>query len=172
LRACSAPPPRRPTHARCEHAEGPVAPWFDAGVEVEDATRRTRLSTERTYLAWWRSGLTALTVALAGGKLVPELSSGCVLALRAARGAGYSLLGIAFIRQHAVEIALRLGAWAPLDARVAAALTATGISLGATKSLWCSSRVLVNPGSSLTRPTNARLPRRETLRKVRTIRSL
>jgi putative membrane protein len=117
------------------HAEGPVAPWFDARVEVEDATRRTRLATERTYLAWWRSGLTALAVGLAAGKLVPELSSGASWPYELL-GAGYSLLGIAFIfyghrRQHAIETALRLGAWAPLDARVAAALTASGITLGA-----------------------------------------
>lgn len=116
-------------------AEGPVAPWFDARVEVEDATRRTRLATERTYLAWWRSGLTALAVGLAAGKLVPELSAGASWPYELL-GAGYSLLGIAFIfyghrRQRAVETALRHGAWATLDARVAAALTATGISLGA-----------------------------------------
>jgi len=39
-----------------------------------DATRRTRLANERTYLAWWRTGLTALAVSFAVGKLVPELS--------------------------------------------------------------------------------------------------
>ena len=27
--------------------------------DVVDATRRTRLAVERTYLAWWRSALTA-----------------------------------------------------------------------------------------------------------------
>ena len=43
---------------------------------MEDATRRTRLANERTYLAWWRSGLTALAVGIAAGKLVPELSDG------------------------------------------------------------------------------------------------
>ncbi len=42
----------------------------DAG----DATRRTRLANERTYLAWWRTGLTAFAVSIAAGKLVPELS--------------------------------------------------------------------------------------------------
>jgi len=104
-------------------------------VEVEDATRRTRLATERTYLAWWRSGLTALAVGLAAGKLVPELSSGAFWPY-VLLGAGYSLLGIVFIfyghrRQRAVETALQLGAWAPLDARVAAALTAIGVTLGA-----------------------------------------
>ena len=104
-------------------------------MEVEDATRRTRLATERTYLAWWRSGLTALAVGLAAGKLVPELSSGAAWPYELL-GAGYSLLGIAFIfygyrRQQAVESAVRRGEWAPLDARVALALTGTGIVLGA-----------------------------------------
>jgi putative membrane protein len=116
------------------HAEGPVTPWFDARVEVEDATRRT--ARDRTpYLAWWRSGLTALAVGLAAGKLVPELASGASWPYELL-GVGYALLGIAFIfyghrRQHAVETALRLGAWAPFDARVATALTASGITLGA-----------------------------------------
>lgn len=105
------------------------------GVRVEDATRRTRLATERTYLAWWRSGLTALAVGLAAGKLVPELSSGASWPYELL-GVGYSLLGVAFIsyghrRQHAVEAAVRRGEWAPLDATVAAALTAVGIVLGA-----------------------------------------
>jgi len=44
--------------------------------EARDATRRTRLANERTYLAWWRTGLTNFAVSLAAGKLVPELSSG------------------------------------------------------------------------------------------------
>jgi putative membrane protein len=104
-------------------------------VTVEDATRRTRLATERTYLAWWRSGLTALAVGLAAGKLVPELSSGASWPFELL-GVGYSLLGVAFIyyghhRQRAVEIALQRGDWEPLDARVATALTAAGIVLGA-----------------------------------------
>jgi putative membrane protein len=104
-------------------------------MELEDATRRTRLANERTYLAWWRSGLTALAVGLAAGKLVPELSSGAAWPYEIL-GVGYSLLGIAFIaygyrRQHAVEAAVRHGEWAPLDARAAAAFTAAGIVLGA-----------------------------------------
>jgi putative membrane protein len=104
-------------------------------VEVEDATRRTRLATERTYLAWWRSGLTALAVGLAAGKLVPELSSGAAWPYEAL-GIGYSLLGLAFIaygyrRQQLVEAALRRGEWAQFDERVAASLTIAGIVLGA-----------------------------------------
>ena len=33
--------------------------------QAQDATRRTRLANERTYLAWWRTGLTSLAVSLA-----------------------------------------------------------------------------------------------------------
>ncbi len=82
-------------------------------MEVGDATRRTRLATERTYLAWWRSGLTALAVGLAAGKIVPELSGGASWPYELL-GVAYSLLGIAFIayahrRQQAVEAAVRRG---------------------------------------------------------------
>jgi putative membrane protein len=104
-------------------------------MEVEDATRRTRLATERTYLAWWRSGLTALAVGLAAGKIVPELSGGASWPYELL-GVAYSLLGIAFIayahrRQHAVEAAVRRGEWAPLDEWVALGLTIVGVALGA-----------------------------------------
>jgi len=44
------------------------------GVDVADATRRTRLANERTYLAWWRTGLTALAVSIGFGKIVPGVS--------------------------------------------------------------------------------------------------
>ena len=103
-------------------------------MQVEDATRRTRLATERTYLAWWRSGLAALAVGLAAGKLVPELSSGAAWPYEML-GVGYSLLGVAFIycghhRQREVEAAVRRGEWAPLDARITTALTLAGVLLG------------------------------------------
>ena len=41
-----------------------------------DATRRTRLANERTFLAWWRTALGAEGLALATGKLVPEVTEG------------------------------------------------------------------------------------------------
>ena len=41
--------------------------------ELVDVTRRTRLAAERTWLAWWRSGIAAATAALAVGGLVPQL---------------------------------------------------------------------------------------------------
>ena len=102
--------------------------------EVEDATRRTRLANERTYLAWWRSGLTALAVGVAAGKLVPELTEGSGSAF-VALGAAYAVLGVvfilfAFVRNRAVERSLASGEFAPLDDRIAAALTALGVALG------------------------------------------
>ena len=39
-----------------------------------DALRRTRLANERTYLAWWRSALTALAVAVGTGRIAPGLA--------------------------------------------------------------------------------------------------
>jgi putative membrane protein len=41
-----------------------------------DATRRTRLANERTFLAWWRTALGVEGLALATGKLVPEVAEG------------------------------------------------------------------------------------------------
>ncbi len=103
--------------------------------EARDATRRTRLANERTYLAWWRSGLTALAVSFGAGRLVPELSGGSSWPYELV-GAGFGLLGLAFIlygyaRQRAVEAALAEGRYAPLDDRLAVVLTACGAALGA-----------------------------------------
>ena len=49
---------------------------IDGVDEPEDATRRTRLANERTYLAWWRTGLTSLAVGIGAGKIAPELAGG------------------------------------------------------------------------------------------------
>ena len=54
--------------------------------DIVDATRRTRLASERTYLAWWRSALAAFAVSLGVGKLIPELTSG--------QSIGYEIVGV------------------------------------------------------------------------------
>jgi putative membrane protein len=102
--------------------------------EAEDATRRPRLANERTYLAWWRSGLTALAVGIAAGKLVPELTEGSGAAF-VVLGAAYAVLGVvfivfAFVRTRAVERSLAHGGFAGLDDRAAAVLTGIGVALG------------------------------------------
>jgi putative membrane protein len=101
--------------------------------EDEDAIRRTRLANERTYLAWWRGGLTAIAVALGVGALLPELAEGrrwpfVVL------GIGFAVLAVIFIahgvqRFRAVERALMQGGFAPLDTRLASLLGVLGVVL-------------------------------------------
>ena len=102
--------------------------------ENRDATRRTRLANERTYLAWWRTGLTALAVAFGAGKLVPEVAGGTQWPYEVI-GIGFAVLGVAFIaygleRHRRVEAALDAGRYSPLDDRVALALTVATVVLG------------------------------------------
>lgn len=101
---------------------------------IEDATRRTRLANERTYLAWWRTGLTSLAVCVGVGRLVPSLSGSTHWPYEAL-GVGYGILGIAFIaagylRTRDVEHALDRGGFAPLADRLTTVLTAAGVVLG------------------------------------------
>jgi putative membrane protein len=101
---------------------------------VEDATRRTRLANERTYLAWWRTGLTALAVAVGVGRVAPEVSHVERWPYELA-GAGFGILGVALIaigywRTRAVEDALDRGEFAPLGVRLPLALLVAGVVLG------------------------------------------
>ena len=101
--------------------------------DTVDATRRTRLAAERTYLAWWRSGLTALAVSLGAGRLLPELTGGARWPYIAI-GAAFSVLGAVFIgygalRQLALERAFRDGRFAPLADRAAVVLSVVGVLL-------------------------------------------
>jgi inner membrane protein YidH len=101
---------------------------------VEDATRRTRLANERTYLAWWRTGLTAFAVALGTGRVVPELAHATRWPYEVI-GAGFALLGIAFtgyaLRRHVeVERAVTRGEFAPPNDRFLVFATAAGVLLG------------------------------------------
>jgi putative membrane protein len=41
-----------------------------------DATRRTRLANERTFLAWWRTALGTLGLGVALGRVLPEIAEG------------------------------------------------------------------------------------------------
>src|SRR3954451_8456442 len=82
--------------------------------EDGDATRRTWLAGERTVLAWLRTGLTATAVALAVGKVVPDLRSGGTSWPFVVLGAGYALLGVLIViyglrRGREVDRAIRAG---------------------------------------------------------------
>jgi putative membrane protein len=113
-------------------AEPPGGGRFD---EAGDATRRTHLANERTYLAWWRSGLTCLAVSFGTGKLVPSLSHETRWPY-AVLGAGFAILGLTFIgygflRQRRVEEAVMRGEFERPDDRFIAAITLFGVLLGA-----------------------------------------
>jgi putative membrane protein len=102
--------------------------------EIVDATRRTRLASERTYLAWWRSALAAFAVALGVGKIVPQLAGGSSVGYELV-GVGYALLGVAFIsygfvRERRQEAALREGRFVEFGSVAAAAFTIAGVVLG------------------------------------------
>jgi len=100
-----------------------------------DPSRRTYLAEERTYLAWLRSGLAALGVSLAVGRLLPALldaSPGPYVAL----GLGFGALGLFFfvfgaLRQRAVERSLARGGFRPLSPTVVLGLTLVGVALAA-----------------------------------------
>src|SRR5918912_1255659 len=94
--------------------------------EAQDATRRTRLANERTYLAWWRTGLTSLAVSLAAGRVVPTLAHKTAWPYEIV-GAGFALLGVACIvngyqREREIERALAEGRFAQLSDRTTVVL--------------------------------------------------
>ncbi|HET7428317.1 MAG TPA: DUF202 domain-containing protein [Gaiellales bacterium] len=102
---------------------------------AEDATRRTRLANERTYLAWWRTGLTAIAVSLAAGKVVPQLADTGSKWPYEVIGAGFALIGIAciayaLVRERQVEDALMRGEFVPPDRTWTTVMTAGGVLLG------------------------------------------
>ena len=113
--------------------------------ETQDATRRTRLANERTYLAWWRTGFTALAVCVGLGRIVPGVTNVTRWPYQLI-GACYGLLGIAFIvigqlRVRSVARAVDRGAFSHLDERLGLGLVAVGVALGAATILL----VVLNP---------------------------
>lgn len=63
----------------------------------DDPDRRTSLAGERTLLAWWRTGFTAIAVALAVGRVLPELADHSTRWPYVVVGIGFALYGIVLI---------------------------------------------------------------------------
>lgn len=83
-----------------------------------DAIRRTRLAAERTELAWWRTALTSIAVAVGVGRVVPELSGSSTEWPYVVVGIGFALYSVALfaygsIRSRRVEVALDRGQMIP-----------------------------------------------------------
>jgi putative membrane protein len=94
--------------------------------EFGDPSRRTYLATERTLLAWWRTAFAALGVALAVGRLLPDVAHLPKVPFLIL-GAAWGLLAAALIvfgteRDRRGHSAIRAGAFAHLDRRATAAL--------------------------------------------------
>ncbi len=98
-----------------------------------DQERNTSMAAERTWLAWWRTGLAATVGALGVGRLAPNL-------LHAAAwpyvllGCGYAALAVGLLlvgaqRQREIEDALRTGRHAPLPLSTVRLFTVGGIVL-------------------------------------------
>jgi putative membrane protein len=82
--------------------------------EAWDAIRRTRLAAERTELAWWRTALTSIAVAVGVGRVVPELSGTTTEWPYVVVGVGFALYSVALfgygsMRSRRVERAVDRG---------------------------------------------------------------
>jgi putative membrane protein len=106
-------------------------------LDPRDYSRRTLLAVERTYLAWWRTGLTALAVALATARVVPGLTKKVSAQWPyTVLGVGFALLGMVCIaygekRRRSVSRAVRRGEFDESDPTLTIALTVGGLVLAA-----------------------------------------
>lgn len=81
------------------------------GSQDADVRRRTSLAAERTWLAWWRTGLASTAAGIGVGRLLPEVVGGTTWPY-VVLGAGYVGVALALIlaggvRQGRVRAALR-----------------------------------------------------------------
>ena len=100
-----------------------------------DATRRTRLAGERTQLAWWRTGLTALAVGVGIGRVVPALGDRATEWPYEALGVAFALYGVLLIaygnvRGRLLEEAVERGGFVALGRFANLALGIGGVALG------------------------------------------
>ena len=103
--------------------------------EEGEALARTYLANERTELAWWRTGFTVLAVALAVGRVVPELANTETTWPYAVLGLLYALYGVALIvygtaRSRAIDAALARGEYSHPRTWTSRAIAAAGALLG------------------------------------------
>ena len=127
---------RRPSIA-CDRGSSPeLGDTHPMSESDDDVTRRTRLAAERTWLAWWRSGIAAATAAVGVGGVVPQLVDSGRTAYTIL-GASYAALAAAMfvgaaVRRREVKRALDRGGFADVSDNAALALTlvATVLALG------------------------------------------
>jgi putative membrane protein len=116
-------------------AEPPSPKPTPSPAELADATRRTYLAGERTQLAWWRTGLAALAVALGVGRVVPGLEGTVTRWPYVVAGVGFALWGILAIgygsaHRAILDKGLREGRYDAPPAWPILTLTFSGLGLG------------------------------------------
>jgi putative membrane protein len=97
-------------------------------------TERTRLANERTYLAWWRTGIAALAAGFAIGRLLPEVVDGSswpyVTLGVALLATGVIAIGYGLVRFRALDAALRDEGEHGGGDRVLVVLAGIGVAVG------------------------------------------
>jgi putative membrane protein len=101
-----------------------------------DASRRTHLANERTYLAWLRSAMGSIAVGLAIAKLLPRVETGPAWPY-AIVGAGFCAIGLAMAwlgveRFRRTARMLERGEFTRLDDRAVLALGVATLVLALT----------------------------------------
>jgi inner membrane protein YidH len=105
-------------------------------LDPRDYTRRTLLANERTYLAWWRTGVTAIAAAVAIARVVPELADVKHNWPYEVLGIGFAIIGVicfgyGHLRRIHVDRAVRQGEFAELSHTVTVLISIGGVLLGA-----------------------------------------
>lgn len=108
----------------------------DRPIDSRDYTRRTLLANERTYLAWWRTGITSVVAALGAARVAPELAKVKHHWPYTVLGVGFALIGIVcfaygHIRRSAVDRAVREGDFSDLNHTVTLVISMGGALLAA-----------------------------------------
>ena len=96
---------------------------------------RTALAHERTYLAWWRTGLAGIAAGFAVGRVLPEVVGGTnwpYIALGTAlTGSGLAVMLYGIVHYRELQAALREGREPHAVDRFLLALAVVGIAVGA-----------------------------------------
>jgi putative membrane protein len=105
-------------------------------IDPRDFTRRTLLANERTYLAWWRTGITAVVASLGAARVAPELAKAHHHWPYEVLGVGFALIGLicfayGHIRRINVDRAVREGDFAELSHTVTLVISVGGAVLAA-----------------------------------------
>jgi len=125
---------RRPYTPRMAEPDPVTEPESPAAAAAQvDVRQRTSMAAERTWLAWWRTALTATAGSLAIGRFAPELLDAAPWPY-VLLGLGYAALALGLLvlgarRQRELERSILDGVHAPLPFRLVAAFTIGGVLL-------------------------------------------